>query len=836
MESGLEGQDGILQGLWTRLLALLMPAASGEGMVSAVAGLAVLLPPVLLILWWQWFRRRRADEAVARLQERVLLLDRALDTAPDGWFLWPRPALSGPVPVPGEFLPAEDGEEATLLDGGDCSRRLAVILSLYSGQASSIYDCLDAFVDTDAARLREAVVALRRQGDGFRMTLLLRRFDEGDDLRRWVQVRGLRAFDGDGAPQGDVLWVRDVTEEETAARLAEDDARLWRQQAQQVQDVLDALPLPVWRRDAGLRVVSGNRAFLRAVEATGPGDLQQAERELVTGTEARELRALASAARAAGEARSASFHVVLNGARRLMDVREIPCASGDGGTVTVGLALDQTRAETLRLTLEQEAASHAAVLERLGTAIVIYGPDTRLRFHNTAFARLWGVDDSWLDSEEPTYSDVLDALRQRRKLPEVADFPAFKEQELSRFKSLLEPFEDLMHRPDGKTLRRVVAPHPLGGLLATYEDVTDRLALEASLKELVAVQRETIDHLQEAVAVFGADGRLRLSNPAFRALWAVSPDLAEAAPLLSDLTAALPEEYRVAAAWQDVRGLVTAPPSGRTLRQGRLSGGAGRWLDVTGVPLPDGAVLVIQLQAMSRLPAAEPTVAGLSAFLTGLAEELRAPLTTILGFSEILSAGYYGSLNVRQTDYVAGIADAARLAGQMTGAAADLLTLEQDVAALPAEEAEIQPLLARVLSDCREPFRQKGVTLHFDCDPRTGRAAAAPEAVERAVQTMMLTALYFTPSEGQVTLAVQPDPEEGPGTVLLTVADTGIGLTEDEQAVIEDPFGTAGSLKASVLPLAGVRRLARLLGGDLEVVSVRGEGTTLHLRLPRRGE
>lgn len=827
MDSSLDFQDGLPGGIWMRLLAAVMPAVSGEGMVTAVTGLTVLLPPLLLVLWWQWFRRRRSDETAARLHDRAVLADRALDSAPDGWFLWPRP---DPVTA------TADGEEDDLLlAGGECSRRLAVILSLYAGQTSTIQDCLDALDDGEAARLRAALLLLRREGEGFRLTLLTRQQDAGD-LRRWVQVRGLRLYDGEGAIRGDVLWVRDVTEEEAAARLAEDDARHWRQQAQQVQDVLNALPLPVWRRDADLRVVSGNRAFLQAVEVSGADSLQQTERELVTGSEARELRALASAARAAGEARAAPFHVVLNGARRLMDVREIPCASGDAGTVTVGLALDQTRAETLRLTLEQEAASHAAVLERLGTAIVIFGPDTRLRFHNTAFARLWGVDDSWLDTEEPTYSDVLDALRQRRKLPEVADFPAFKEQELSRFKSLLEPLEDLMHRPDGKTLRRVVAPHPLGGLLATYEDVTDRLALEASLKELVAVQRETIDHLQEAVAVFGANGRLRLSNPAFRALWAVSPDLAETAPLLADLTAALPEEYREAAAWQDVRALVTAPPSGRTLRQGRLSGGAGRWLDVTGVPLPDGAVLVIQLQAMSRLPAAEPTVLGLSAFLTGLAEELRAPLTTILGFSEILSAGYYGSLNSRQSDYVAGIADAARLAGQMTGAAADLLTLEQDVAALPADEAEIQPLLARVLSECREPFRQKGVTLHFDCDPQIGRAAAASEAVERAVQTMMLTALYFTPAEGQVTLAAQTDPEEGPGVVLLTVADTGIGLTDEEQAVIEDPFGTAGSLKASVLPLAGVRRLARLLGGDLEVVSVRGEGTTLHLRLPRRTE
>lgn len=797
----------------------------GDGSLL-VLELVVVLPPLLLALWWQWFRRRRSEETLARWQPRAKMFEQALATAPDGWYCWPAGG-----DLPGGAAAGPDAE--ALLAGGECSRRLAVILSLYAGQASALQDCLEVFVPDDAERLRQALLPLRREGEGFQLTLRVRAQDEGDP-ERWVLVRGIRAFVEDGSPVADVLWVRDVSDEEQAARALETEATQTKAQARAVQSLLDALPVPVWRRDAGLRIVSGNRAFLQAVEADSVDALQDRERELVTGSAAREVRALASAARASGEARAAAFPVVLNGARRMMEVREIPETDAGGETVTIGLALDQTRAETLRATLEKEAASHAAVLERLGTAIAIFGRDTRLRFHNTAFARLWGVDDTWLDTEEPTYAEVLDSLRQRRQLPEVADFPAFKEQELARFKSLLEPVEDLLHRPDGKTLRRVVAPHPLGGLLATYEDVTDRLALEASLKELVAVQRETIDHLQEAVAVFGADGRLRLSNPAFRNLWGVPEDLAASTPLLADLGVALADEFSASAAWQDVRALVTAPPSGRTLRQGRMSGGHGRWLDMTGVPLPDGAVLVIQLQAASRVPVPEPGVPGLTAFLTGLAEELRAPLTTILGFSEILSAGYYGTLNMRQAEYVAGISDAARLGSQISGAAADLLTLEQDVAALPPDQADVHPLLVRVLSDCRDAFRQKGVTLHFDCDPQVGMALVASEAVERAVQTAMLSALYFTPSEGQVTLAAMPDPEEGAGTLLITVADTGIGLTEEEQAVIRDPFAVDGEVKGAVLPLAGVLRLARLVGGDLEVVSVRGEGTTVFLRLPRR--
>ena len=83
---------------------------------------------------------------------------------------------------------------------------------------------------------------------------------------------------------------------------------------------------------------------------------------------------------------------------------------------------------------------------------------------------------------------------------------------MGRFTTLIEPFEDLMHLPDGSTLRRVIYPHPLGGLQCVYEDMTDWLALERSCNTLIAVQRETLGHLAEAVAVFGTDSRLRLFN------------------------------------------------------------------------------------------------------------------------------------------------------------------------------------------------------------------------------------------------------------------------------------------------------------------------------------
>ena len=91
------------------------------------------------------------------------------------------------------------------------------------------------------------------------------------------------------------------------------------------------------------------------------------------------------------------------------------------------------------------------------------------------------------------------------------------------FTSLIEPQQELLHLPDDRTLSLSVSPHPLGGLIFVYEDVTDRLALERSYNTLIEVQRETLDNLYEGIAVFGSDGRLKLYNPAYRTMWGLEP-------------------------------------------------------------------------------------------------------------------------------------------------------------------------------------------------------------------------------------------------------------------------------------------------------------------------
>jgi len=183
--------------------------------------------------------------------------------------------------------------------------------------------------------------------------------------------------------------------------------------------------------------------------------------------------------------------------------------------------VDRTDREAAAVELWRHVNANAEVREAIRASVTIYGPDKKLIFFNSAFASMWGLAEDWL-AAQPSFDDVLERLRQGRCLPETADFRAFKCEQLRLFTSVIRPQQDLLHLPDGRTLLLSISPHPFGGLAFVYEDVSDRLALERSCNTLTKVRQATLDHLFEAIAVYGSDGRLKLHNPSYLALWGLS--------------------------------------------------------------------------------------------------------------------------------------------------------------------------------------------------------------------------------------------------------------------------------------------------------------------------
>src|SRR5690606_27035822 len=259
--------------------------------------------------------------------------------------------------------------------------------------------------------------------------------------------------------------------------------------------------------------------------------------------------------------------------------------------------------------------------------------------------------------------------------------------------------EELLHLPDGSTLRTLAAPHPFGGVLITYEDVTDRLALERSHNTLIEVQRETLDNLYEGIAVYGSDGRLKLSNPAFARMWGLREEDLAGEPHISTVVERTRAMFRPVRDWAALKERIVAQISERVTRHGRLDRPDGTVLDYVTVPLPDGGCLVTYIdmtdstrveRALRDRNAALETADRLkSEFIANVSYELRTPLNAIIGFAEILEQEYAGPMNDRQKEYARAILQSSNRLVRLVNDILDLASIEAGY--LELDRAEINP-------------------------------------------------------------------------------------------------------------------------------------------------
>lgn len=762
--------------------------------IAAVAGASAIFG----------FALARAGEArkLARSQIDHGRLEAILATVPGGYLTW-------------------DADGEALASAG--------LQAMLPADAEGHAEFLRKFGESDAQNLARLIDSLRMRGEEFSLTLLT--IDAGQALR----IDGRRARNA----VLDVLWVSDVTNETaiqsdtaiqlTAAEVERDGFRA----------MLDALPFMVWRRGRDLTLAQVNKAY---VEAIHPGGNEEKPRPSeLDDVEAVAETQIAARARSSGLAQSESRHIVLGGERRLMEFNEIP--TEDMGVV--GYALDFTQLEEVQQELSSHVAAQSDVLENLAVAVAIYGSDTRLKFYNSAYARLWDADSQWLDSE-PTLGDELEKLRERRLVTEEVDFRAHKQGQLSLFTFLIAPTETLVHLPDGKTLFKRISPHPLGGLMFTYEDVTDRLTMEAQYNTLIEVQRRTLDNLYEGVALVGPDGRVKLCNSAYGRLWQFSESDLAGEPQITDLIEKSRQFYAVDSEeeWDAQRKEIRARLMSREPVSGTQDRVDGTVLQYAGVPLPDGMMLMtyfdvsdanrVERALRERNEALEEADRLKSEFVANVSYELRTPLNTIIGFSEVLHGDMFGVLNERQEEYVGGILEASEALLELINDILDLATIEAGYMTLERVQFDIHTMMAGVFGLNRERARLKEQKLVLDCAPDIGMMTADERRLKQVLFNLTSNAIKFTPERGVIRLVASRDQED----IVFSVVDTGIGIHADEhERVLEKfergnrPRGRQSGVGAG-LGLSLVKSFVELHGGDVELTSAPNEGTAIICRLP----
>lgn len=690
----------------------------------------------------------------------------------------------------------------------------------------------------DAISLREHFAQLQIDGEAFEIAVRTRpsETDAGKEGRT-LHVRGGRGTDLEGGEHFDILWLTDVTEQTKNA--ANEISLRVKAEAKQAEllSALGNLPFPIWLRDKDKKITWSNRSYADIVDSKSE-DVIKSQREIKIST----ANQLAEKTLETGLLQKATGHIVMGGTRRLVEVSELYLPHKE---IILGYMQDLTRMEEAESELQRHIEAHGVVLENMGSAIAIYGPDQRIKFFNNAYVEMMALDETWLDTQ-PMLGEVLEVLREKRRLPETADFPSYKKKQLDRFTSLLKPEEDLSHLPSGAALRQIVSPHPFGGLLFNIEDISSRLALESSYNTLIAVQSETLNNLAEGVSVIGGDGRIRLWNPAFMRIWDISEDELKGEPHISDLIEKMRHFFDDRADWEDVKHRMIVNSLDRTARAGRMERADGSVLEYATVPLPDGAILntILDVSDSVRVEQAlreknavlEATDQVKTEFLANVSYKLRTPLNAIMGFTEILKENYFGELNKRQDEYVDMILSASNDLANLVNDVLDLATIEAGYMLLERKNIDIISIFDEAKNVGKKWAKEQEVGLEFKLPKSIGKAELDKKRMRQVVLNLISNAINFTPPGGKIIVSAATGEDE----FTLMVKDNGVGIPVKDQERIFSSFERAQTNRThptqgqagAGLGLTLVKNFVELHGGTVKLESTLGEGTIITCHIP----
>lgn len=669
----------------------------------------------------------------------------------------------------------------------------------------------------DAQELENAVDRLRRSGEGFRLAL--------------AGVAG-RHFDADGRAIGGsaVLRIREVSGDRLELiglreRYAAAQAELCGLRA-----MLEALPTPIWIRDVDGELVFVNSAYAQAVEAKNPADAIARRLELLD----QSARAAAGQARAKNAVWRDQVNAVVAGARHRLDVTQAPAASG-----AASIAIDRHEVEAVRADLEQQMQSHVRTLDQLPTAVASFDRSRRLIYSNDAYAKLWQLDAKFLE-QEPTDGEILDRLRAEQRVPVESDYRAWKERLFEAYRSP-EPVRHTWHLPDGRIIDVVAHPNPQGGVTYLYDDATKAYDLETRFNALDRMQSETLETLHEGVAVFGPDGRLKFSNPAFARLWRLNPDELTTKPRFDALVAQCRALHANDETWAALQGFVTSLNDMREGFTRRIERFDGVVLDCTAQSLLDGAALLtfVDVSADVNVERAltDRNKALLAAeklrndFIHHVSYELRSPLNNINGFVHLLGEESTGPLNPRQREYLGYVNKSSAALLAIIDDILDLATIDEDALELQFSDVDVEATMRAAIEGVQDRLAENSIDVQIVAMDDVGTFRGDAKRVRQILFNLLSNAIGFSRPGQTVTLAAMRRENE----VVFKVTDRGRGISPEILERVFDRFEshTAGSRHRGVgLGLSIVRAFMELHGGKVFIDSAPGEGTTVTCVFP----
>ena len=224
-----------------------------------------------------------------------------------------------------------------------------------------------------------------------------------------------------------------------------------------------------------------------------------------------------------------------------------------------------------------------------------------------------------------------------------------------------------------------------------------------------------------------------------------------------------------------------------------------------------------------------------SEFLASMSHDLRTPLNAIMGFSDIMKEKTFGPLgDPHYEEYVADIHDSGSLLVSLINDVLDLSKVEAGKYDLVEEPLDISTLFNISFKQLSHMAKTSNQTLSFDVPPAMPSLLGDERVLIQILNNLLSNAIKFTPNEGAINVVAKVD---GNNSIVLTVTDTGMGMSKEDIVRAQNPFEQADGMHSKIHEGTGLGlhlciNFMELFGGTLKIESVIDKGTTITLRFP----
>ena len=527
----------------------------------------------------------------------------------------------------------------------------------------------------------------------------------------------------------------------------------------------------------------------------------------------------------------------------------------DGSTVGIFTDVTELKRREEELAKAIEAKDTAlqllqVALDSIGYGVLFMDADLRIRFANRAYREIWDMPKDFFRNHPSLRRDM--EYTRGQGLYQVRD-DEWQEYVVGRIEAICKgniPPQEL-RLANGKVLQYECVALPDGGRMLTYFDITELKRIEQALAQSVERYDLAMRGSNEGLWDWDQKADVLHISPRFKELFGLETEAQTIKP--AEWIASLhPDDL------EPYRAHLKAHLRGETdflIVEFRLRGADGRyrWVLARGVGIRDETDRVYRMagsigditarkQAEIELRAAkeqaEVASRAKSDFLANMSHELRTPLNAIIGITEMLREDAEDEGQEDLIEPLERIHRAGNHLLKLINEILDLAKIEAGRLELSLEDVELAHLLHEMAKTAEPLAARNGNRLHARMAEGLGRMRADPIRLRQVVLNLLSNACKFT-ERGEVVLEARREPSGDGDWIVVSVADTGIGMTPEQMGRLFQEFmqadaSTTSKYGGTGLGLAISRKLCRLMGGDIHVESAPGKGSRYTIRIPAR--